>query len=1191
MTFLYLNSDQMDTGEPEPGRTLMGSCFGHTHSCRGPRDPQHTLTTMMKTIPFLLGLALAMSASAQRASMPDDQRPSPEQLLKTFDRNGDGKLSRDEAPERMKQRWDQIDTNHDGFITVDELKARDARVAGADNKSDQTAGPQPTAAPTAVPGVTEGTRAYVNAAHATGNHDGKSWASAFATVQEALASGAAEIWVAAGTYTPGTGRNATFQLRQGGSLYGGFAGTETRRDPRDWRKNTTILKGDGAAHVVTGADDAVLDGFTITGGNAMGGEALGMPGGGPATGRQPAGAPAAGGPPAGGGGGRAIHMTPQSIMGGSNSGSGAGMLNFHASPIVRNCIFENNQAGKGGGVYNMTSTTFPPRPDANSKAPVFINCVFRNNMARGRGAGVSNDLGTSPTFLNCVFEGNETPQKGGGMYNDFGCSPTLVNCLFDSNKAQSAGGMGNDGGSSPVIYLCSFTKNHAEDYGAPLYQGTGPASNPALIGCVIQNNTCDWEDPGIYNWHDNTPVVKPSPIGESGYQAGRFTEAQLPQLLNDLKAYRPQPVREPLASAPEKIPNSQRIVFVNASATGNGDGRAWSSAYPSLIAALDDAGKDGAEVRVAAGKYQAGPDRAASFVLHPGVRVLGGFAGNDSPRDPVKNVTVLDGNHAYHVLTGANGAVLDGLTITGGCADGSGYDGKGGGLINYRRGPQSRPNSDGVTGFAMTINRCVFSNNSARDGGAVYSYDRAKPVFTGCVFTGNRAENGGAVLDRVGVESTFTKCEFTGNTGHWRGGAVYFDYGSRPKLNDCVFRNNSTEGHGGAAFSVSRASQLENTIVSLDGCRFEGNTAKGKGGAAAFCDSSISSVKNCVYAGNKAGKEGNDVFIDSSSSNSADAGAAPAAAGIGARSAPPQDSTDTGGRPAGRTGGENLPTHFQPGGDFSVILLGTGGPPYNPKRSGPSAAIQYHGRFLLVDMGNGTQARLYEAGISSALIDALLLTHHHRDHDEEFMPILNGALVRGLPVEIVGPPGTRKLADFTREFYAEDIAYRIERMGRSAQNIRQPNVREIQGGESFKLGDLQVKTVQVPHTIHTVAYRFDVGGQSIVISGDLTYSDKLIELARDADVLVIDSGAAVTGPNSRRPAAAIAPGGTGQPTAHASMEDVANMARKSAAKQLVLTHIVPVEVDEKATEHAIGTIYQGKTIVGHDLLEIVPGKR
>jgi hypothetical protein len=824
----------------------------------------------MNNVLTILAVAVALPVAGQQGQPPP--RLPPEELLRQFDRNGDGKISRDEAPPRMLQRWNDIDTDRNGFVTLEELRARDARAPDRENRTGPGAPPQPASQPPTVPSVIPGTHAYVNAAHTTGPHDGKSWATAFTSVQDALAAGAVEIWVAGGTYTPGTDRTATFQLRKGGALYGGFAGHETQRDQRDWQRNLTVLDGRGASHVVTGADDAVLDGFVITGGNAMGGEGGGPPGGG---GRFSSGGPPMGGPPGLGGARRPIHMTPQAIMGGSNNGSGAGMLNFQASPTVRNCIFENNQAGKGGAVYNMTSTSFPPRPDANRKAPAFINCIFRKNTARGRGGGVSNDLGTAPTFLNCVFESNTTRQKGGGMYNDFGCSPTLLNCLFTGNRAQSAGGMGNDGGSSPVLYYCTFTNNHAVDYGAPLYQGTGPASNPSLIYCRITNNTCDWEDPGIYNWHDCTPLIRESTNGDAGYRAGRFTEVHLPHVLGELRIYRAQPVREPLEITPEKIPSSERIVYANAAAGTGGDGRSWATAYSSLHAALADAGKDGAEVRVAAGNYQLGTNRSESFVLRPGVRLYGGFNGTDAPRDPAKHPTVLDGNHVCHVLIGANGAVLDGFTITGGYADGLGYDGQGGGLINYRRGPQSRPNSEVVTGFAMAIKNCMFTNNFAHDGGAVYSYDRAKPVFTACVFVGNRAVNGGAVLDRVGVESTFTNCTFTGNTGRWRGGAVYFDYGSRPKLIGCLFRENTTQGHGGAVFSVSRASQLENTIVTLKDCRIEHNTAKGNGGGAAFCDNSIRAVQSCAFASNAAGGEGSDIYTDASSAQSISAVARP----------------------------------------------------------------------------------------------------------------------------------------------------------------------------------------------------------------------------------------------------------------------------------------------------------------------------
>lgn len=727
-------------------------------------------------------------------------------------------------------------------------------------------------------------RVFVNAVSASAAQNGGSWATAFSSLQAALASGASEIWVAKGVYKPtaGTDRAAVFQLKAGTALYGGFSGDETEITQRDWQRNLTTLSGDigrtgdiadNSFHVVAGANDAVIDGFTITGGYAMNPGANGT----------------TGGAPRGAGGAAPIHTTPGAVLSGANTMCGAGMVNFQCAPTIRNCTFSGNQAGKGGAMYNMVSTSFRPNSSQNTPVPVVINCRFLNNFARGRGGAVANDLGTSPTFDHCQFIGNSTDDKGGGMYNDFGCSPMLRNCLFVSNTAYQAAAMGNDGASSPLLVNCTFTKNTAIDVGAALNQGTGPANNPTLINCIVWDNRCEFGPGEIANWHDCEPVVSGSCI-RGGYP-GKGNIDKDPKFTADygLAWNSPCPQAGYTAAPPADAPTTnthrftpldaagkpnllptvhlapQLIVYVNGAATGTmQDGKSWATAYRNLQEGMDHAWKcGGSEVWVASGTYKPGHggDRTKSFQLRWNVAVYGGFTGVETSRaqrDVAKHPTILDGDNAYHVLIGCDNTRVDGCTITGGNADGETYDAKGGGLINYHRAPQGRPGGSEL-GYSPFIVNCRFVKNHAREGGAIYSFDRGYVFISHCSFEENSAENGGAIVDRGGVKTTLSNCVFKGNTALWRGGALYLDYGARLTAAECLFEDNKTGGHGGAVFTLSRASQLENTIATFKECSFAGNQAEGRGGAIANTDSTLLTATACAFNANHAGKGGGAV--------------------------------------------------------------------------------------------------------------------------------------------------------------------------------------------------------------------------------------------------------------------------------------------------------------------------------------------
>ena len=216
-------------------------------------------------------------------------------------------------------------------------------------------------------------------------------------------------------------------------------------------------------------------------------------------------------------------------------------------------------------------------------------------------------------------------------------------------------------------------------------------------------------------------------------------------------------------------------------------------------------------------------------------------------------------------------------------------------------------------------------------------------------------------------------------------------------------------------------------------------------------------------------------------------------------------------------------------GQLTATIIGSGSPAYNENRANASVLISDGNTRILVDMGNGTQANL--------------------------------------------------------ELYAEDIAYRLGRSGRTLADRRNSIIkRDIEGGESFDIGDISVSTLKVPHAIHTIAYRFDLGDESIVITGDLTYSDALPELARDADFMIIDSGGMIFKNAVRARRNTGNRRGSVRERAHLNLSESSQLASRSNVKNLVYTHFAPREVDQEASLIEIRKNYDGNVIFGTDLM-------
>lgn len=272
------------------------------------------------------------------------------------------------------------------------------------------------------PPTAEGTVFFVTETGGAEFKDGISWGTALDEagfidkLKEAAVVSGDQFWVAAGTYRPSVSGEvaASFVMKPGVSLYGGFAGTEENleeRDERDWKSNETILTGDldndDNVGVIVGENSvrvvaafgvvdssAVLDGFTITAGDAK--------------------------------------DTPP---------EGGGMRIFYGNPTISNCTFLGNRAVKGGGLY------------IDHGNPIITNCTFSGNTADNEdGGGLYVHFG-NPTLMNCTFSGNSTDSSGGGLYVNQE-NPTLTNCTFSENTAINGGSALYVKGGNPTLTNC-----------------------------------------------------------------------------------------------------------------------------------------------------------------------------------------------------------------------------------------------------------------------------------------------------------------------------------------------------------------------------------------------------------------------------------------------------------------------------------------------------------------------------------------------------------------------------------------------------------------------------------------------------------------------------------------------------------------------------------------------------------------
>lgn len=282
-----------------------------------------------------------------------------------------------------------------------------------------------------------------------------------------------------------------------------------------------------------------------------------------------------------------------------------------------------------------------------------------------------------------------------------------------------------------------------------------------------------------------------------------------------------------------------------------------------------------------------------------------------------------------------------------------------------------------------------------------------------------------------------------------------------------------------------------------------------------------------------------------------------------------------------------------------VVMLGTGTPLPDPERSGPSTAVVVNDRAYVFDAGTGVVRRAAAArdkgvmNLEPRTLRVAFLTHLHSDHTLGLPDLILTPWVMGRtePLELWGPRGTRAMVDHILAAYQEDITIRTTSLEGSNTTGYKVNVHEIRPGDVYKDGNVTIKPFLVKHGDwkQSFGYRIEAPGRVIVISGDTSPAESIVENCHGCDILIAEAYTQVsfdlTSAHWQKYRRAY----------HTSTRELADMATRAKPGLLVLTHRANPGCDqsqaagcreagsEEQTLREMKQYYSGKVVAGHDL--------
>lgn len=276
------------------------------------------------------------------------------------------------------------------------------------------------------------------------------------------------------------------------------------------------------------------------------------------------------------------------------------------------------------------------------------------------------------------------------------------------------------------------------------------------------------------------------------------------------------------------------------------------------------------------------------------------------------------------------------------------------------------------------------------------------------------------------------------------------------------------------------------------------------------------------------------------------------------------------------------------GAQTRVVMLGSGTPNADPDHSGPAVAIVVNGATYLVDAGPGVVRRAALAERADSIpalappnLERVFLTHLHSDHTSGMPDLILTPWVLGrtAPLDVYGPPRTKRMVDLLEQAYADDIDVRLHGGEPSNKTGYRATAHDVRPGIVYRDSNVTVTAFEVPHGKWAAAYGyvFQTRDRKIVISGDTGPTDAVEKACSGCDVLVHEVYAAERLKVRTKDWQAY------HSAYHTSGYQLGEIAARAKPKVLVLYHQLYWGADDVELIREVATRFSGTVLSGRDL--------